>query len=186
MDEATKWAKRTFYAALVLGTASLLVAIGTWLRWKPQLSNMNILPIPPLQFALSGGCILFLAVTWFLTVRARNQATALQEPSIDAERFSVFMGRGQELHDRLVGIRTPAELPTVQSDVRQWVRAIIVFLKESRLHTEAMLFSQIASRQLSPEQLAGVREYQDWKQYDLAILGIYRHYLEHIKQEKRI
>jgi hypothetical protein len=186
MDEATKWVRRTFYLGLSFGFAQIAVAIATWLGWTPQLSNMHIPPIQPLEFFLSGGCVLSLAITWFLAVRARNQTTASQGPPIDAERFSVFMGRGQELHDRLVGIRTPAELPTVQSDIRGWVRAIILFLKESRLHTEAMLFSQIASRQLSPEQLAQVREYQDWKQYDLALLGIYRQYLEHIKQEKRI
>jgi hypothetical protein len=105
---------------------------------------------------------------------------------IEGKRFAAFMDHGQELEDHLAGIQMQAQLPNVQSDIREWVQGIVIFLAEVGFHTEAVVFSQVASKQPSAEQMAAVAAFPEWKQYDLAQLRIYRHRLEHIKEDKGI
>jgi hypothetical protein len=126
------------------------------------------------------------AFNCFALYRSWHLPSQVKENRVDGEIFSTFMKRGRELHDRLASIQTLPELPSIQSDIREWVNQIVAFLKEVRFHTEAEVFSQVASVQPSAEQLAGAADFPEWKRYDLAQLSIYRNRLEHIKEDRQI
>jgi hypothetical protein len=126
------------------------------------------------------------AFNCFALYRSWHSPTQEKENRIDAEVFSAFMKRGRELHDRLRSIQTLPELPGIQSDIREWVNQIVVFLREVRFHTEAEVFSQVASAQPSADYMTAVADVSEWKRYDLAQLSIYRKRLEHIKEDRQI
>ena len=127
--------------------------------------------------------VILFGFIWLFAVALWPSHAAEKQNPIDGEKFASFMRRGRELNDRLASIQAAAELPGIQIDIREWVNQTIAFLRESNCHTEAEVFSQVSGLQPSPEEMAKVADFPEWKRYDLAQLSIYRHRLviDHLK-----
>lgn len=89
MDDSTRWAKRTFYLAMIFGVPQTIASIASWLGWHP---NWNLPPIPKGQFFLSGLCLISIALTWFF----QRRGSARERPAknlFDSPHFEIVAGK---------------------------------------------------------------------------------------------
>jgi hypothetical protein len=121
---------------------------------------------------------------WMSRAAPRKASAVTNGTAVDGKKCASLMRRGRELYERLAGLQTSQELPSIQIDMREWVNQTVAFLEQSNCDTEAVVFPETPKP--SSEQMAAVANFPEWKRYDLAQLSIYRHRLEHIKEDKQI